>query len=429
VRKRLSPKLRRRVDPDDIVHSAFRSFFLDARTGAYELERSSELWRLLASITLHKLHRFIEKQTAAKRAIHLEGANSRTIADCLAHDPTAADVVAAIELFSIAFSELTSEERFALTSSMRGAEVEEIGASLDKSNRTARRLLSSARAKIAQRLVRLDAGTVASKQKFNPATVDAHLRYEDYTLAELLGSGGMGKVYRAIEKETGRTVAVKALHKARQANTHAVAQFVREAQLLARLRHRNIVGVHGLGRFPAGGFFMVMEYVDGVDLQDRVRQGPVTIRDAVAIMEQVASAAEHAHENGIIHCDLKPGNVLIDGDLSVTVTDFGFAYLITDHAFSNNRGLGGTIGYVAPEVLYKGESPSVAADVYALGAMLSTLCTGAPPIVAKTNTSLPQSLSAVVAKCVADNPQQRYPSVGEFIRDLKTHASNEGRPV
>src|SRR5690606_14088832 len=114
------------------------------------------------------------------------------------------------------------------------------------------------------------------------------LRYSDYVLQQMLGSGGMGKVFRALEKTTGRTVAIKALHKARQSDPRAVSRFVHEAHILATLRHPNIVGVQGIGQFPSGGYILALDYVDGTDLQHRVNRGPLPYAEAVWLVREVA---------------------------------------------------------------------------------------------------------------------------------------------
>ncbi len=121
----------------------------------------------------------------------------------------------------------------------------------------------------------------------------------------------MARNYRATAKRTGKTVAVKALHKARQHDDRAVARFVQEAQILSTLRHSRIVGVEGLGQFAGGGYFLVMDFVDGTDLQARLPSGRLPVMKAVSILRDVASAVQHAHDHGGIHCDLKPANVLI----------------------------------------------------------------------------------------------------------------------
>jgi eukaryotic-like serine/threonine-protein kinase len=210
----------------------------------------------------------------------------------------------------------------------------------------------------------------------------------DYVLEKLLGRGGMGKVYRARQLSLGRRVAVKALLKVRQAQPGAVERFVQEAQILARLRHPNIVGVHGLGRFRGGGYFIAMDLVEGGSLQSRVEEGPLAVEAAVQIVRRVAHAVAYAHENGVIHCDLKPANVLLASEVEPVVTDFGLAQLAPREPSNWHLAeagpspwVGGTLGYMAPELVADRGSVRVPAiDVFGLGALLYALLTGKAPL-------------------------------------------------
>jgi eukaryotic-like serine/threonine-protein kinase len=195
-------------------------------------------------------------------------------------------------------------------------------------------------------------------------------------------------------------------------------RFVQEAQILARLRHPNIVGVRGLGRFPSGGYFLVMDFINGVDLQARLQDGPLPLPEVVRIVKDVATAVQHAHDQGVVHCDLKPGNVLLDQHGHVFVTDFGFAYLVAANALQS---IGGTAGYVAPEILSRGSSPTPAADIYALGMLMWMLSTGRLPVQGHHAQSSDQSLAKVheiCRRCIADAPSARYASACLLIEDL-----------
>ncbi len=268
----------------------------------------------------------------------------------------------------------------------------------------------------------------------------APLPWSDYLLQKHIGSGGFGKVYRAVQKSLGRTVAVKALHKARQRDPQAIEQFIQEARLLARLRHPGIVGVHGLGRFPGGGYFLVMDWIDGEDLQQRLNQGPISIEEAVRITSAVAGAIQHAHEHGVIHGDLKPSNVLVGSEDEVYVTDFGLAVMLPTTGSSGNEPInlqGGTIAYLAPEVV-RGGRASVAVDVYGLGVLLYALLTGQPPrqgnsaesILAEleagyapvppsaVRADVPAQLDAIVMKCMESSAEARYGAAEEVAAAL-----------
>lgn len=282
-----------------------------------------------------------------------------------------------LEQLQLVCNGLSSDERFVLTSTLQGEPERSIGKKIGKSTRTVRRLLAETRRKIELQCLASEKPAI-ERNKLLSETL-APLKYSDYVLEELLGTGGMGKVFRAREKDTGRIVAIKALHKSRHTDERAVAQFLQEAQILAKLHHPNIVGVNGLGRFPSGSCFMVMDYVDGIDMQSRIKRGPVSLSEVIRIVEQVALGIQHAHNLGVVHCDVKPGNVLLDKDDRVFVTDFGFAFLIAGGESNELKSIGGTEGYIAPEILSRHSPPTPAADVYGIGMLMWTLATGTSP--------------------------------------------------
>lgn len=419
ARSRIGAKLSRRVDAEDIVQSAYRSFFVHAKGDEYQLNKAGDLWRLLASITLHKLYGQIEKHTAAKRSIYHEEPTDMATAAATAPEPSADEVVAIVEELHLVIQELPPEERLVVTGTLQGQSNIEISRSVEKSERTVRRLLASVKRKIEQRLLQSD--TTDFESRTSALEHDAPLCYSDYILEQLLGSGGMGKVFRARVKDTQKKVAIKALHKKRQSDERAVSQFVQEAQVLAKLRHTNIVRVEGLGRFPGGGYFMVMDYIDGVDLQSQLELHPFPIQDALAIVKYVASAIGHAHENGIIHCDLKPGNILQNKNGNVLVTDFGFAFLKASGAATMRNSIGGTVGYIAPEIINCRSFPKPTSDIYSLGVLLWTLITGTLPekpfILCSAENGL-ASISRIVRRCLSDDPQKRYQTTTELQKEI-----------
>lgn len=419
ARRRIGSKLRRRVDAEDIVQSAYRSFFLHAQNNEYQLQQTGDLWRLLASITLHKLYGQVEKHSAAKRGIQREDHTDIGTIEKATPAPSAEEAVAIIEVLHQVIRELSPEERLVLESTLRGEDHHEISKIINKSERTVRRLFTGIRRKLEQRLSHDDSGEEHSRAPL--IEYDAPLLYSDYVLEQLLGSGGMGKVYRAREKSSQKKVAIKALHKARQHDQRAVSQFVKEAHILRQLQHTNIVSVEGLGRFPGGGYFMVMNYVEGIDLQALVEKQPFSIPEAVDILTQVTKAVDHAHNNGIIHSDLKPGNVLLDKNGKVLVTDFGFAFLIAGDTSTAGNGIGGTAGYLAPEILRCQSPPKITSDIYSLGVLLWTMVTGTLPESPFSERDAAKELAPVVQivkRCLADSPAERYQSTQELLADL-----------
>ena len=420
VRTRLGPKLKRRIDAEDVVQSAYRSFFIHAKDDQYQLAKAGDLWSLLASITLHKLHRQAEKQTAAKRSVQREAPDESADSNFCALEPSAAEVVGVAEELQLVIDQLAPIERQVLTSMLQGRSLEETSIVIGKSPRTARRLLAEVQRKIERRLMNHE--NVAQTRQCPVTEPHVTLRYADYVIEQLIGSGGMGKVFRAIEKSTGKKVAIKALHKSRQSDERAIAQFVQEAGILAQFQHPNIVGVKGLGRFPSGGYFSVMDFVDGTDLERRIESDPMPLCEIVRIVKDVAAAVQYAHDQGVVHCDLKPGNVLISTKGHVRVTDFGFAFLVTRASEASKNLIGGTTGYIAPEILQRESQPTPAADIYALGMLMKTLMTRNSP---ESAESLCQGnadgaiASAISYRCLSREPSKRYQSASDVIEALE----------
>jgi serine/threonine protein kinase len=228
-------------------------------------------------------------------------------------------------------------------------------------------------------------------------------------------------------------VAVKALLKSRQRSGPAVEQFIREAAILSRLDHPNIVRTLGLGRFPGGGYFLAMEYIDGENLQSRLERARFDVGSALAILRDVTKAVAYAHGQGVVHCDLKPANVLLGQYNRVVVSDFGFAQLLNLHSPSPHTAgaIGGTAGYIAPELLHP-DRPRLSplADIYSLGALLHALLTGqrpamhgnkwagdAAPSIAAT---LPPPLHRLCSKCLAVDPAHRFQTAKQLLAEIRT---------
>jgi serine/threonine-protein kinase len=232
-----------------------------------------------------------------------------------------------------------------------------------------------------------------------------------YELAERVGSGGMGEVYRARDQVLGRDVAVKlpALHDSPAARE----RFRREATSAARLDHPNIVRVYDWDEAD-GTAFIVMEYVEGSDLHQLLHaRRKLPVAEAAAIGVQVADALAHAHARGVVHRDIKPANVLLTGDGTVKVTDFGIARTAGTDTLTEPGAVVGTAGYVSPEQLRRvpvdGRS-----DVYALGMLLSTLTGGARG-----------ALAPVIARATAPEPDARYQSAQDMRTALAAVAAGE----
>jgi len=269
---------------------------------------------------------------------------------------------------------------------------------------------------------------------------------ERYELTHLVARGGMAEVYRARDRLLDRPVALKVLFPELSVDRAFVERFRREAQAAARLSHPNIVPVFDWGQ-DAGAYFIVMEYVEGRPLSALLREhGPLEPVRAAEIASQVAAALASAHRHGVVHRDIKPGNVLITDDGQVKVTDFGIARAInTEDSLTQTGAVMGTATYFSPEQA-EGLSVDARSDIYSLGVVLFEMLTGRPPFLGDTPVSVaskhvrdvpptprelletvPVELEAVVMKAMAKQPAQRYQGAEDFQADLVRFV--EGRPV
>lgn len=237
----------------------------------------------------------------------------------------------------------------------------------------------------------------------------------DIRLLRMIGSGGFGKVYVAKAKGFEKNVAVKFLRKSFWRNGAAVEQLLLEAEFVARVRHEGIVPIYGAGVARGGGPFLLMELIDGSDLAEvkRARQIPAT--DAVNWVAQACRAIAYAHMQGIVHCDLKPSNLLLDSHGRVRVTDFGLARRYDDHAGMS----GGTAGFMAPEQLSSGLGPiGPATDVYGLGAVLAALLSPGRVALCSSIDDLPEQVRGICLRSFASEPGDRFGDAGELLEAL-----------
>jgi serine/threonine-protein kinase len=272
--------------------------------------------------------------------------------------------------------------------------------------------------------------------------------FGDYDLLEKVGQGGMSIVFKAVQRTLRRVVAVKMLLAARQADTDAMTRFCIEGEAVARLHHPNVVQIHQLGEYH-GQLFLVMEYLEGGSLADRLTAGPLPEREAAGLLAAVARAADAIHKAGIIHRDLKPSNVLFAADGAPKITDFGLARLLDDAEGANTRteSILGTVTYMAPEQAWgTARDLGPTTDVYALGTILYETLTGGPPFrganrletlerVRKEEPTPPRRLrpdlsrllGAICLKCLEKEPANRYVSASALAEDLESWM--QGQPT
>ena len=275
-------------------------------------------------------------------------------------------------------------------------------------------------------------------------TTTPHRIASGYEILKELGRGGMGVVFLARQPGLGRFVALKQLLSGKLASPEELMRFRREAEALARLDHPNIVRVYDSGEqdnIP----YLALEYVPGTTLAERLRAGPIDLRAGVELLLAVTRGVEYSHSAGILHRDLKPGNILLqfnpaepDGLGTPRITDFGLARPIDLVSQTLSGTLIGTPAYMAPEQI-TGASGGGApmADIFSLGAILYEILTGRPPFrgqnvietldlvrtmipvaPAKITPSIPRDLEAICLKCLEKSPTRRYSSTTELAEDL-----------
>ncbi len=256
-----------------------------------------------------------------------------------------------------------------------------------------------------------------------------------YEVLEKIGTGGMSDVYKAKDHKLNRLVAVKVLKQEFSENENFVSKFRVEAQSTAGLLHPNTVNVYDVGD-EDGINYIVMELVDGITLKKYIeKKSRLSVKEAVSIAIQVAMGLEAAHNNGIIHRDIKPQNIMISKDGKVKVTDFGIAKAATSNTITSN--VMGSVHYTSPEQARGGYSDAKS-DIYSLGITLFEMLTGRVPFNGDTtvaiaikhiqeelpspaeyNDEIPISVEKIVLKCCQKSPDRRYQSAAELITDLK----------
>ena len=256
-----------------------------------------------------------------------------------------------------------------------------------------------------------------------------------YEIIDKVGSGGMSDVYKAMDHKLNRYVAIKVLKSEFSEDTGFVSKFRVEAQSAAGLTHPNIVNVYDVGE-DNGIYYIVMELIEGITLKKYIeKKGKLPIKEAVSIAIQVAQGIEAAHNNHIIHRDIKPQNIMISREGKVKVTDFGIARAASSHTINGNAM--GSVHYISPEQA-KGGYIDEKSDIYSLGISLFEMITGEVPFEGDSTVSvalqhineempnprdyveeLPVSVEKILAKCTQKKPERRYLKVSTLIADLK----------
>src|SRR5438067_2317921 len=256
-------------------------------------------------------------------------------------------------------------------------------------------------------------------------------RLASYLLLEPIGHGGMAVVYRARQESLDRTVAVKVLSENLAASSEFMERFRREARTAASMRHPNVITVHDFGEDDRGVPYLVLEYIGGPTLADLMDVGLDDSR-IPGLLDQIAAGLDYAHARGVIHRDIKPGNVPMTDDGRAVLADFGLAWLLEGAHLTLTGGVIGTPEYMSPEQA-QGEPIDHRCDVYALGVVLYEMLVGERPLVADTpiavllqhlqgpapsvleaRPDLPKAIGDVIARALVKDPAQRFASAGEL---------------
>ncbi len=257
-----------------------------------------------------------------------------------------------------------------------------------------------------------------------------------YELIEELGRGAFAVVYRARDKRLNREVALKVLNPAFTGDPHFVELFLREAQIAASLKHSNIVAIHDADEAD-GRLFIAIELLAGKDVCHHVEGGALPLPLAANVVEQIASALNFAHSQGIVHRDVKAANIILDEKGHATLTDFGLVRAVEGSSYGSSLslsgGMVGTVEYISPEQV-KGQKATAKSDLYALGITAYEIVSGRVPFKAETPiavavmhmndappplTNVPPEVAAVIMKAIAKNPDERQKDVNEFAAELR----------
>jgi serine/threonine protein kinase len=276
-----------------------------------------------------------------------------------------------------------------------------------------------------------------------------HTLLKRYRVDEFIGRGAMADVYKVWDDQRAAYLAMKLLREDLAMDSIFLRRFRREAQALARLQHPHIVRFYGLEEDGLQAFIL-MDYIEGTTLQQEIRMArqPLPLSRVLEVFRPVCSALHFAHQQGLIHCDMKPSNIMTHNNGAILIADFGLAYMTESAATSSLLLGGGTFGYMSPEQA-RGEKPTARTDVYALGIVLFEMLTGgerpftgeagdqsgtsrdnvlweqinlAPPSLRRWNLDIADQLEQTVQRCLAVVPSERYGSTLDLLADLEDAA-------
>ncbi len=450
ARSRLSRKLARRIDAEDVVLSAWRSFFVGANIGRWSVSGNDDLWPLLVTITLRKLTRQTARHTAGRRdaGLDLEFDESIDWRMAVSRDPSPEEAAILIDEVESLMDRLDEADREVLSRRLQGEEQATIALAMHCSERTIRRSMQRIRTMIAESsensppkasdlgIEQEDPGKVLTNMLPQSKLHPTH-RYHDISLQNLIGIGGFGKVYRSVCNTDGSTVAVKFLKKRFWKDRRARDQLLQETRLVSSLSHPSIIRHLGWGETSTGALFVIMDWIDGMSAGEYFERDRSSIREIVHCGIVIADALSTAHTAGLVHGDLTPNNVLRSNDGMFILTDFGFARFVGDRMADVG---GGTPGFLAPEQVSDLFGPvGVQTDVYGLGGLIYSLLTGFAPMIgddvseivanvlssrlpqraSELTKGIPKPLDELLVRCLQKEQSERPESIAKVIFELQ----------
>lgn len=433
ARSRLPNCLSPRTEPEDVVMSAWRSFFV--ATGRGLVMTSEDLWPILATFTTRKLFSHIARHHAESRDVTREIPFSDAYPQStLTRDPDPQHAAALLDDLQTLMSSLDEQEQQILLLALHGHKQTEISQHLGCSERTIRRALARFRSLADQTPTTSQAPSLAPPPTKGESRPLPAFEFSDLQLLTMIGQGRFGKVYRALQHVDGSIVAVKFLKRAFWQNEVAVSALLREYTLVTAIDHPSVIRHYGWGRTPQGAIFLVMDWVDGPNLSTSYGSTR-TVSEIVHCVKKIAEALVAIHDAGIVHGDLSPSNVLRHPDGRLILTDFGLA---RSH-FEMPHLQGGTPAFLAPEQWSDAFGPiSTATDVYGLGAILYHLLFGRPPFEGPLEHIVPQIISSkpipipqeanitpwlrdLLTRCLDKAPSQRPQPIRALLAELEQY--------
>ena len=269
-----------------------------------------------------------------------------------------------------------------------------------------------------------------------PSLEEIREAFPQFEILELIGSGGMGAVFKVRQPKLDRLVALKVLPKSLAGDEMFTERFTREARALAKLNHPNIVAVHDFGESDTGGFhFLLMEFVDGANLREAMRAGKFTPTQAFAVVPEICAALQYAHDEGVLHRDIKPENLLLDIKGRVKIVDFGIAKLVGAEVEAPLTGsyAPGTPQYMAPEQIEHPADVDHRADIYSLGVVFYEMLTGELPIgrfaAPSEKAQVGGEVDDIVFRTLEKEPERRQQSAGEVKTQVEGIDQSQPPPI